>query len=404
MQYFKRERVTGLLAALVMFIGGTSTALAVGTASGTVVTNIATVDYVVGTDARSADNSLTPTTFTVDNRVDVNVTGVITATDVSPTSTNEVLAFDVTNEGNTAQGYAFSVLPAAPTVMENVRIYIDHPVNGSVGTFDIANDVEYTGGNFAAMAGLGTEFEFGAGSDAGLDHDNGAGGPLTVRVYIVADTTAAATSGQTETFDLIATTLNSGTNVVTEGDPTAIPVIVPTSGVDNVFADPLGSATGDVARDGIHSASGTYTVQNAALTVTKTIINVNDEFNGDGGFNIPNAVVRYQVVIENTGTGPTNTDSLVFTDPIPANTKVCYAVVAITGRCAAADLPSITIAGSSITGSTLAYDENNLDTFVYGPTADTQGADTDVSDIRYTTTGFLDAGESITITFGVVIE
>ena len=159
MQYFKRERVTGLLAALVMFIGGTSTALAVGTASGTVVTNIATVDYVVGTDARSADNSLTPTTFTVDNRVDVNVTGVITATDVSPTSTNEVLAFDVTNEGNTAQGYAFSVLPAAPTVMENVRIYIDHPVNGSVGTFDIANDVEYTGGNLAAMAGLGTEFE-----------------------------------------------------------------------------------------------------------------------------------------------------------------------------------------------------------------------------------------------------
>ncbi len=52
MQYVNTRRTGGLLLALGLFAGGTQTALAVGTQSGEIISNTATVDYQVGTDPR----------------------------------------------------------------------------------------------------------------------------------------------------------------------------------------------------------------------------------------------------------------------------------------------------------------------------------------------------------------
>ena len=57
MQYLHISKVHRLLMALAFFTGGTQTAFAVGTASGTDIDNTATVDYQVGTDPRTATGS-----------------------------------------------------------------------------------------------------------------------------------------------------------------------------------------------------------------------------------------------------------------------------------------------------------------------------------------------------------
>jgi uncharacterized repeat protein (TIGR01451 family) len=373
MQYFKREKITGLLAALVMFIGGTSTALAVGTASGITVTNTATVDYAVGGNARSASDSVD---FLVDNRVDLTVTGG-SAVNVAPGSTNQVLVFTVTNTGNTTQGYAFTTEPTAAgaTVMTNVRVYID---DGN-GTWD----------------GTGTETLYVAGNNAGDLDPNGAPGADQMTVFIVSDTPAGATDGQTETFDLIATTLNAGTTTATTAS------VAPSGSLvtpDVVFADGTGTHTGAADRNGIHSASGTYTVASAALSAAKTITGVVDEFGT--GYEIPNAVVSYQIVISNTGTNATDANTVVLTDPVPAGTKFC---IAAGSSCTTG--PNFAVGTSGLTAAAFEYSDDNGATWTYSPTADAQGADTNITNIRYQPTGAMSADpSSFTVTFEVVIE
>jgi len=372
MQYLNLRKITGLLAGLVMFIAGTTTAMAVGTASGTTITNTATVDYAVGGNARSASGSVD---FLVDNRVDLTVTGG-SATTVSPGQTDRVLTFTVTNTGNTTQGYAFTTEPTAAgaTVMSNVRVFID---NGN-GTWD----------------GAGTETLYTAGTNAGNLDPNGAPGADQMTVYIVADTPAGATDGQTETFDLIATTLDAGTTTVTtaSGAPSGS-LVTP----DVVFADGTGTHTGAAARNGIHSDSGTYTVQSATLTAAKIITGVVDEFGT--AYEIPNAVVSYQVTITNTGTSATDTDTVVLTDQVPTGTKICIAA----GTSCTTGV-NFAVGSSGLTAAAIEYSNDNGSTWTYVGSADAQGADTNITNIRYQPTGAMTAGGSFTVTFEVVIE
>ncbi len=105
MQYLTKRKVHRLIMALALFTGGSQTALAVGTASGTIISNTATVDYQVGTDPRSATGSAPG--ITVDNRVDLTVSNTDAGNNVNvtPGAANQVLTYTVTNTGNTTQGY-----------------------------------------------------------------------------------------------------------------------------------------------------------------------------------------------------------------------------------------------------------------------------------------------------------
>ena len=260
-------------------------AQAAGTAAGTTVSNTATVNFQVGGVAQTSVSGTA--TFVVDDKVNLTVTNNSGAS-VVPGSTNQVLAFTLQNTGNKTHGYSLAASLGGGIAMNNVRIYRD--VNGD-GNLD-GGDTLYTGGTNAG--------------DLAAD--------ATVRLLIVSDTPPGATNGQVSNYQLIATTLNAGTTTVTTHD-NAIADDKDTQQV--VFADVNGP--GDAVRDGKHSATGTYTVSTATLTVAKTSAVISDPFNGvTNPKRIPGAVVRYSIVVSNTGAA--NATNVVVRDAIPAST------------------------------------------------------------------------------------
>jgi uncharacterized repeat protein (TIGR01451 family) len=335
MKHFFKPRVSGLLLTLLLFAGGTQTALAL-TASGVTISNQATVNYVVDLLPQTAilsDDLVTgagPTTFLVDNKVDLTVTnldgGTIT---VTPGSSDRVLTFSVTNTGNTTQGYSLSVVNGATAItMGAPEIWLDTDLDG---VYTLAGDTQYTPGNNAG------------------DLDPNTLTPLVdavMTVFIVADTPLTAVDATVDNYSLLATTLDETTTDVTAADgdgddPTLVEV---------VFADVAGTAAGDAANDGEHSDTGSYTVGSAALTITKTAVAL-DAFGTD--YAIPGATVTYTIVITNNGTA--DADSVVITDDISAFTPadVAWVVDSITLGGATqtdlADVDSSTFAGNLVT-------------------------------------------------------
>jgi hypothetical protein len=278
----------GFLALLVgaMLLGLISqSALALGTPSGTPINNQATLNYSVGATAQPAipSNSVG---FVVDNKVNLTVAKVTDNANTIPGLINQVVAFTVTNNGNTPQRYALSAVAGASTLtnpLTNVRIYRD---NGSTpGVWDATDTLYVDASTFADVA-----------PDASLN------------VLIVADAPAVETNGQTEVYSLLATTVNAGTTTVT----TETGAVPDTPGsVDVVFADPMSGIAGDsgVARDGKHAASATYTIATASLTVTKTSAVYSDPFTGVSvnAKAIPGAVITYTITIANAVGGATAT-------------------------------------------------------------------------------------------------
>ena len=377
MQCLNMRKAIGLFMVLAFFAGGSQTAFAVGTASGTVIGNTATVDYDVGGNARTASSVVV--NFTVDNRVDVTVanTDAGNNVNVTPSAADQPLTFTVTNTGNTTQGYLLTTaIPTANIPMGNVRIYIE---DGTSPGFQIAQDTLYV-----------------AGTNAGdLDPNGIIGVDDVMTVYVVADTPAAAVDTNQDDVRLVAQTTDAGTITVTTASG------APTGGVDVVFADGAGT-TSDAANDGQHSDAATYTVVSASLSAAKVIAGVTDPFNAyPNGFSIPGAVVRYQITITNGGAGSVDANTVVVSDPIPANTKAC---VAAGTACAAADLPTFAAGTSGLTGVAFEYSNDNGTTWVYVPTADAEGADTAVTDIRQRPTGTMVSTGAFDITFGVVVQ
>ncbi len=287
MKYIKTSissKLVALLAGAALFGLVSQSALAVGTASGTVISNTATLSYSVSGVAQTGITSAA-STFTVDNKVNLTVGTPVNLTTV-PGTTKQALAYTVTNLGNTTQRYALTANAGAATIvtMSNVAIYLD--VNGN-GIWD-AGDTAYV--------------------DASTFGDVVAGG--TLKVLIIADTPAGATNGQTALFNLQAQTVNAGTTVVTTATAGAN-----TAGVDVVFADTAGSI--DAVTDGKHSASATYSIGSSILSVTKTVTVLCDPFNGSTNpKNIPGAVVQYAITITNAATAASSATLTSVTDAL----------------------------------------------------------------------------------------
>lgn len=377
MQHFNTRKAIGLLLAVACSIGGMQSAFAVGTASGTTITNTATVNYQVNTNARSASGSVN---FVVDNRVDLTVvnTNAGNNVNVAPGSTNQILDFTVTNTGNTTQGYLLSVaVPTANIPMANIRIYIDANNNGVPDVGEL-----YT-----------------PGTDAGDLNPNGTVGISdTMHVLVVADTPASATNGSIDDIRLIAQTTNAGTATPT------VASTAPTAGVDVVFADGAGTSS-DAARDGEYSAAATYTVVSAALSVTKTILSTTDEFGT--GYSLPGAKVNYQVRVTNSGSTTVDNNTVVVTDPVPANTKLC-----VSATCGGTPTFVDGATTSGLTAAAFQYstvaapNECAAASFTgYTPTADATGADPTVTCIREAPTGSMNGSNAyFDVRYFVVIK
>ena len=276
-------------AVLLSSLAQVQVASAVGTDAGVTVSNRATVNYTVGTVAQAPIESSPTgnsnagvgnganTTFVVDNRINLNVTELSgNATLVSPGQTGVVTAFTVSNTGNATQGYQLSASNLVGgavfgntdnTDVSNLRVFVDNPgAGGSAGAYDAAFD---TAANVDTLAEDGN-----------------------VVVFIVVDVPLTATNGQFSNVRLQARAAVPGTNGATLEAETAG---ADTAGIDIVF--------GDAGRDATQTADDQYSVQSAALTITKASTLISDPFNGTTNQKaIPGAVIEYVVSIANTGT------------------------------------------------------------------------------------------------------
>lgn len=289
MKRYTPTRLLSLLTATALLWGASTGLYAAGTASGVSISNTATLNYTIGAVAQDPVSS-PAATFVVDNKVDLTMVSTGVAT-VIPGSTDQVLPFTLTNTGNTTQGYLLSTVDGAGDNfnMNSVRIYVD--VNGD-GALDVGDTLYTTGTNAGNLA------------------------PDAQRKFlIVANTPSTATDNQTAIYHLLATTTNAGSTTVTTQDTGADAA----GTVQVVFADGAGTASGDTARSGTQSSTSTYTVDTAALAVTKTSSVISDPLNSTTNPKaIPGAVVRYTITVTNTGRATATGAAIV--DQIPANT------------------------------------------------------------------------------------
>jgi uncharacterized repeat protein (TIGR01451 family) len=294
-------RLIGVLVGLTGLVFAQTT-FAVGTFSGTPITNDATVSYSSGGIAQTPVTSL-PTVFVVDNMVDVLVAeitdgaalvvpGQLVASFVDP----QVLGFTVTNEGNTAQDYAL----VAANLGDGASVPFSTPLTDSnSGTSDA------TGITMYEDDGSGT-FD---GADVVVTFLDAMAADETRTVWIVADIPIGALNGsvigvslQATTHDSIAAGLDALT-VETAGPDT--PLVV-----DVVFADdfPVVTSTDDGAVDGQASDRDAFLVVAAVLTIVKASAVISDPFNGTTNpLAVPGAIVEYTITVTNIGTAQATT-------------------------------------------------------------------------------------------------
>lgn len=285
----RKHNMTNKIGAIALFLAlcfpASQSAHALGTPSGTSITNTATATFNDG--GTPVTRTASAPAVVVDNKVNLTVTKNADVT-VLPGATDQALVFEVKNEGNTSQRYALTPTNSAGIAMENVRIYLDNGTNP--GVWDAGDDLYVDASTFGDVLADGR-----------------------LQILIVADTPVGALSGETADYQLIATTVDAGTTTVT------LPTLgANTAGVDVVFADVTGSAAGDGNRDGKHSATGIYSVNLLSLILNKSVEVVWDPNNlFVNPKAIPGARLTYTITASVVGVGTAAT--VVITDPIPAN-------------------------------------------------------------------------------------
>lgn len=153
------------------------------------------------------------------------------------------------------------------------------------------------------------------------------------------------------------------------------------------------------------------------LTVVKAMTTSEDPINGTSGPKpIPGATVSYLIVTTNTGIGTADTDTLIVTDPIPANTalRVVDFDVSTAGPVRFVDgSPSSALSYSFVAlddiTDDVSFSDDNGATFDYEPTPDTNGVDLNVTNIRINPkgefAGSTGAGDpSMQLSFKVIVQ
>lgn len=288
----RTTQLLGAASATALIAMSSTPAMAVGTNAGDSITNNVTVSYEVGgveqNDVTASD------TFTVDRRVNVDVTFVGGTTSVSPGETQAEIAFDVTNLSNATVDLDLSTALSAGTAanIDNIEIYLDADGDRTLSAAELA-----------------------AGPITFLDEvlaDDGTG-TQTVEVIVVADISVDAIDG--DTFDVVLTAdaheagaAGLGTEIVaTSGANTA--------GVDTVLFDGAGDT--DAANQGDDSATGDYEVAGAQISVVKSSSIISDPVNGTTNPKaIPGAVIQYCIAVTNA-TGAATATAVDVVDDLP---------------------------------------------------------------------------------------
>jgi uncharacterized repeat protein (TIGR01451 family) len=284
-------------------------ALAAGTASGTSVANLATIDYQVGGVAQLAIESSptgnsTPgagngavTAFVVDNMVDLTVAEVGGgATAVNPGQPGAVTTFTVTNDGNTVQDYALSAANLTSA---------DPAVHGNA-------DTDVNGNNLRVFVDANANGTYQAGTDTAT-FINQLAPDATVTVFVLIDAPIGAVDADVANVRLTVVTHDAASGAASVTTQTAG---ADTTSVDVVFAD--------AGRDGLEAADDGYLFSSADLSITKTNKVISDPFNGTTNpKSIPGAVVEYTIELTNNGT--VSADGVRVTDVVSSDLALLLA-------------------------------------------------------------------------------
>ena len=299
-----------VLIGVALLAGINTQALAIGTAAGTDVDNTATITFSVGGIPQPPQDSNTET-FVVDNRIDVDVTVTATNVPVTPGQVGgpvgsqlpnppAVLAFTVTNEGNSVQDFELSTVEAVagddfdPTT---TFIFVESGANpGYQPAEDTATFIDELS------------------ADAGLN---------SITVYVIASVPTGLANGNTSDIALVATAREGGSAGGAVGAAITEATGANVAGtVENVFAD--GAGTDDAAFNANESDRGTYVIATSAVTVTKSSAVIDDGIAGNPAANlkaIPGATVRYTIAIANTG-GSLAVTSIGATDDLDTDVTI----------------------------------------------------------------------------------
>ena len=124
---------------------------------------------------------------------------------------------------------------------------------------------------------------------------------------------------------------------------------------------------------------------------------------------IPGSVVEYQVITSNAG-GATDADSLVVTDPIPANTRLRVVDIAGAGTGPIAFVDGATSSALTYTPATdVSFSDDGGGTWTHVPAAGPDGCDDDITNVRINPKGTFAADTatpdpSFTLRFRVCVE
>ena len=383
---------------------GTGTVHAAGTASGTSINNLSTLNYSVGGVAQPAIGSSptgntsgagTATTFVVDNRVNLTVTTTdATFVAVVPGSTLRVTTFSVANTGNTVQDFALaSANEANGTVLF-----------GGTDNFDATACAQF------AESGVTAGFQSAQDTATFIDE---LAADASRTVYVVCSIPAGQVNNDNAVVSLTATARAGGAAGL--GAALTETAGADTAGVDIVFGDAAG--TDDAARDAAHSSRSAYRVVSAALSVAKTATLICDPFNSTTNpKNIPAAIVRWTITITNTGASSATLSTV--TDAISASTT--FDANLVTGAGGAAGCSSAAGTPESLAGRGFKLDVTG-DTrpgtypkfFTTANDADGANLNAGTVTVSYATAmpaegtyaaGELKAGESVIVYFNVTVN
>jgi uncharacterized repeat protein (TIGR01451 family) len=278
-------QLLGAVSAFALVAMSSAPAMAEGTSAGATITNNVTVSFNVGGVTQNAEAA--SDSFTVDRRVNVNVTYIGPATSVAPGAADQWIAFDVTNLSNDTVDLALSSALTTGTGanIDNFRIYRD------------------TNGNNAYDAG-----------DELVTYLDEVAEDATVRVFVVANIGLNAVNA--DNFDVTLTAnAHLGATVGALGTELVGTSGANTAGIDTVLFDGAGAT--DSANQGDFSATGRFSVAGALVTVAKSSRVISDPVNlTNNPKAIPGATVEYCITVANAAGAATATDVSV-TDDLP---------------------------------------------------------------------------------------
>jgi len=314
-------------------------AYAAGTASGSTISNTATVAYSVGGVAQPTVSN-TPTVFTVDRRVvfRVDETAPIATTTVAPGQTAAVTTFTVSNTSNATMDFGLSA----------AQITGGTAPHGGTDNFDVTTPSIFVDTNSNGV--------YDAGTDLAATFLDEVLADTSRTVFIVSTIPSGRVTGDIATVSLTGQARDGGAGG-TQGAVATNTAGANTAGVDTVLADTAYDAL-NTASDGLGVARDDYTVAAAALTLTKVVTPVSDGFNtAPNSKMIPGATIQYCIIAANAAGGATAT-GVSITDPVPSTLSIVAGSLRINGTatglvCNADGVAGGTIAGQNVSSGTL---------------------------------------------------